>query len=147
MVRVTSNANKLADTMRQHGRDVPRAYADADKKYAKDVVKKARQFTQTEFYTLAELRDMGHPYATRNPRPPMRPHVLSAHSRELHGSWAWNFGWTGDGWRVTVYNSAPHAKYMRGTKYMIARPVLEEAFKRTASLRKRRRQRSIGRGF
>ena len=133
---ITTNAAKLADTMHRRSK-FPEHIRVAMKQNAQVVKAKARQFTQRRFFSLKQLADMGHPYARRNPRPPVKPWIINAQNRALHNAWATTYARTSDGARATVYNRAPYAKYMRGTRYMIERPVIEEAIRRTKSERDR----------
>ena len=135
---ITTNASKLADTMHRRSK-YPAHIAQAMKKNAAVVEKKAKQFTQRRFYSLETLRRMGHPYARRAPNPPVKPHIINRQSGAVHAGWRTHYQRTRDGARATVSNGAAHAKFLRGTRVMIARPVLEEAIKRT----KRERDRNV----
>ena len=143
---LTTNAKKLADTMHRRTK-YPRHVAQAMKQNAKVVKTKARQFTQRRFYSLKQLREMGHPYATRDPRPPVKPWIINRQTGDVHDKWRVHYQRTRDGARATVSNTSAHAKYLRGTRVMIVRGVLEEAIKRTKAERDRNVRNARRRGL
>lgn len=60
-------------------------------------------------------------YARRNPRPPQDPAIINVQSGVFRS--AWTVRKEGSVW--VVENDAPHADFMRGTRLMITRPILE----------------------
>ena len=113
------------------------------------VYKKARQFSQRRFASLADLRRAGHPYARLHPgRLPVAAHIINKQLGKFHRSWRWNFIVGGNmNAKGTIWNAAKYAKFMLGTKYMIERPVLKEALKRTESERDQNIKVARGRAY
>ena len=74
--------------------------------------------------TTKALRTMGHPYAVRDPQTPLDPSLINAQSGDFKRSWKK----TGPkstiaGVVSSVVNTDPKAKYMFGTRKMVARRV------------------------
>lgn len=147
--RITTNAGELAARIRVRGTKYLREIRRANEDNANLVMRKARQFTAQRFFSLAQLRAMGHPYAKRNPFPPVRPHILNRQNGLLHRSWLVRVRRYGDGSTASVVNTAPYAKYMtaEGTTKMIGRPVLDEALARTQPERARNMRNARRRGY
>lgn len=144
---IMSNALRLANTMRRRTKSYVREIGEAVKQNARTVEKKAKQFSQRRFFSTKQLRQMGHPYAVRNPRPPIAPHIISRQSGKFHREWRMTHGKTKDGVFATVYNRAPYARYMRGTRFMIPRDILGEALRRTKAERDANVKRARRRGY
>ena len=146
---ITSNANRLAATMQRRGESYVKEVQQALKKNTKVVYTKARQFSQRRFASLADLRRMGHPYAAKRPgRLPVAAHIINKQLGKFHRSWHWNFIVGTNMAKGTIWNAAPYAKYFtRKTKYMIERPVLKEALKRTKSERNQNMKAARGRAY
>ena len=133
---ITSNANRLAVGLERRGERYLKEIAAATKKNTKVVYKKARQFSQRRFASLADLRRMGYPYARLHPgRLPVAAHIINKQLGKFHRSWHWNFIVGTNMAKGTIWNKAKYAKFMLGTKYMIERPILKEALKRTKAER------------
>jgi len=131
---ITSNAKRLAVGMEWRSENYLKEVSAAIKKNTKVVYTKARQFSQQRFASLADLRRMGHPYAAKHPgRLPVAAHIINKQLGLFHRSWHWNFIVGNNMSKGTIWNAAKYAKFMLGTKYMIERPVLKEALKRTKS--------------
>lgn len=147
--RITTNAGELAARMRARTENYVREVRAANEENARVVMRKARQFTSQRFFSLSQLRKMGHPYAKRAPMPPVRPHILNRQNGRLHNSWLVRVRRYADGSTASVVNTAEYAKYMTadGTTKMIGRPVLEEALKRTAGERARNLRNARRRGY
>lgn len=147
---MTSNAERLAATMTHRTTKYIKEVCEAVRDNGKLLYEKSKQFTNRRWYSLEQLRQMGHPYARRDPRPPVRPHIINRQTGNLHRNWRWNWARTPDGCRATVYNNAFNARFMRdirGTLTMIARPVRAEAIKRTKDARARNLKRARRRGY
>jgi hypothetical protein len=72
----------------------------------------------------ATLRAMGHPYATRDPRPPGPDYLVNAQSGRYRAGWQVSATMTGDTLTVTAENSTSYARFLRdGTRFMISRPL------------------------
>ncbi len=80
-------------------------------------------------YSQAALRRLGHPYAKRSPSPPMAPGIINmGPSKRFRKGWRRvQKGYIMSGPRnalvSTLYNNSPEARFMRGTRYMIERPI------------------------
>jgi len=147
--RITTNAGELAARLRARSEQYAREVRAANEQNANLVMRKARQFTAQRFFSLADLRRMGHPYAKRRPFPPVRPHILNRQNGEVHRAWLVRVRRYADGSTASVVNTAPYAKYMtaEGTTKMIGRPVLEEALERTRGERASNMRRARRRGY
>jgi len=122
--------------MERRGNNYLKEINAATKKSTEAVYTKARQFSQRRFASLADLRKMGHPYAAKHPgRLPVAAHIINKQLGKFHRSWHWNFIVGTNMAKGTIWNAAKYAKFMLGTKYMIERPVLKEALKRTKAER------------
>ena len=91
--------------------------------------------------TRAELRRRGHPYAVRNPTSP-NPQVINAQSGAFRAAWVVRAPVvTGGGVVSSVANISAPARYMGGTRFMVARPLPEavQAAVRAARLVRTRR--------
>lgn len=100
-------------------------------------------------YTLAMLRAMGHPYARRNPKPPMHSGIINRQSGRFYKSWAARSPRvTGDGIASGLSNRAPYSGYLgSGTKRMIKRPTVELIYARIAAQRRARIARAFARAL
>ncbi len=147
--RITTNAGVLAGRLRVRSQQYVKEVREAQKENGDLLLRKCKQFTNQRFFSTSQLRRMGHPYATRDPRPPVRPHILNRQSGALHERWKVNVRNYPDGVTVSVVNTAPYAKYMTedGTTKMIGRPVLEEALRRTQAQRSRNLRNARRRGY
>jgi len=134
---VTSNAKQLSARIERRSAWYVKEIQEATKENGELVRKRARTFTARRYFSLKQLREMGHPYAKRAPRPPVAAHIINRQTGEIHRRWTLTHRRTVDGILVWVTNQAKHAKYMLGTTKMIVRPVLEEAVKRTKPQRDR----------
>jgi len=147
---ITSNANKLSATMGRRGENYLKEVAGAIRKNTRLVYIKARQFSQRRFASLDDLRKMGRPYAAKHPgRPPVRAHIINKQLGKFHRSWHWNFAFGRTQVKGTVWNATRYGKYFtaRGTKFMIARPILEETIKRTQQERDQNIKVARGRAY
>lgn len=144
---VTTNAGNLAKRLRARSQKYVREVKEAQVQNADLLLQKAKQFSQQRFFSLGQLKAMGHPYAKRDPRPPVRPHIINRQGGQFYQSWKRQVRQFGDGVTATVYNTAPHSRYMLGTKLMIERPVLDEAERRTQAARARNLRNARRRGY
>ena len=144
---IVTNAGRLGERLRGSSEKYVHEVREAIRGNAEILRKKARQFSQRRFYSLAQLRKMGHPYATRHPRPPIQAHIINKQSGRLYDSWRINIKPNPDGMTATVFNTAPYSKYMMGTRYMIPRPILDEALERTKAERRRNLHNARRRGY
>lgn len=90
-----------------------------------EVTEKARLLSSGP-YSLQDLRRMGHPYAQRDPRPPLPAGIINVQSGEFISSWRRDGPRReGDDLVSVVYNvDDPVATWLEeGTIKMIARPL------------------------
>lgn len=77
-------------------------------------------------YSLAMLAAMGHPYARRDPNPPMggEAGIINVQTGEFRGAWQTSGPRRMLGAiRSQIVNRSSQARWMHGTKFMIERPV------------------------
>ena len=132
---LTTNAGNLAARMRRRSGKYVAEIRQATRENAETVKRQAQNFSRARYYSLKQLAQMGHPYAVAHPSPPKPAHIINRQSDALNGAWKTAYRLNSDGATATVYNIAPHSKYMMGTKTMIPRPILDEALKRTKRAR------------
>ena len=147
--RITTNAGVLAGRLRVRSEQYVEEVRAAQVANGDLLLKKVKQFTQRRFVSTQQLRKLGHPYAKRDPRPPVRAHILNKQAGLLYSSWKVNVRRYPDGATVSVVNTAPYAKYMtaEGTTKMIGRPIFDEALKRTQEQRQRNLHNARRRGY
>ena len=98
----------------------------AQRKNAFALLQVARQYSEGP-YSLAELRRMGHPYATRHPAAPLDPAIINRQTGRFAASWRLEEVTAGDGSMLRLTNDAPYAGFLKtGTRFMIARPIEEK---------------------
>jgi len=105
----------------------------------------ARQALRAQGRSTAHLVYPGGQPAT--PKLPAAPHIINRQSGKFQEGWRLRTWRRGDRITYDVENTVPYAKRLRGTKYMIERPVLEEAVARTDGLRRRNLERARERGL
>ena len=138
----TSNAGALAARLRRKASSFIPLQVGAMRAATNDVLHEARRLSGRTYATTAKLRAMGHPYARagrgggfgRRLRGgaglPAPPFVLNLQTGRLHGLWR-TLVRRGMGVVTgTVYNLAAYSRFMRGTRKMIERPILQEALRR-----------------
>ncbi len=86
--------------------------------------------------SAAQARRMGHPYAKRDPQTPVDPSVINRQTGTFARSWTVLAPQT-DGSVLTsrVRNLAAYSGYMRGTRYMVPRPIVEAVQEELAPVR------------
>lgn len=144
---IVTNAGNLSGRMKAQTEKYVEEVREAQVQNAKLVMEKAKQFSNQRFFSLQQLRKMGHPYAKRDPRPPVKAHIINRQSGTFYASWQMRVLKNSEGIYASVYNSAPWARYMVGTKKMIARPILDEALFRTQDRRRKNLQNARKRGL
>lgn len=114
-----------------------------------ETLKLAKQLSDTKYYSLAELRKMGHPYSRLSPRPPIQPYVINKQSGSFYEGW-----YRIDGKKLVskkdgstyfrIGNTSPHSGFILlseyGTKQM-HRPIfniLEKVYSKTLEKKVRR---------
>jgi hypothetical protein len=77
-------------------------------------------------YQLSSGRNSlaGHPYSAARPNPAYNPAIINVQSGRFRAAWK-STGPVSIGGRVVskIINDSPEAKYMSGTKRMVARPI------------------------
>jgi hypothetical protein len=115
--------------------DLPREVEGAMQDCADMVLRKAQEYSSNRYFSLRELRKMGHPYAVRyGPASAGIPDFLvNYQSGRFWGSWqAAILRRSGTDYEISVTNTAPWATYLiTGTKKMRQRPIIEAAFEAT----------------
>lgn len=109
--------------MQQRLRDgVVKAEADT----AREAYQQARRLSGGPF-SSADLAQMGHPYARRNPQPPADPALINIQSGRFEAAWQIRLPrWTATGLHTEIRNETPYAGYLdTGTQKMIARPLVQ----------------------
>jgi len=107
------------------------------------IAARARMLSQGPL-SSATLRALGHPYAMRDPRPPLDPAMVNRQTGRFLSSWKYQTELSGNMVSLFVYNDAPWAKYMLGTRKMIARPILKKLVELEAPARFERLRRAFG---
>ena len=146
---IVTNAGNLSGRMKSQSAKYVAEVKQAQKDNAALVLQKVKQFSAQRFFSLPQLRSMGHPYAVRDPRPPVKPHIINRQSGAFYGAWHLRVLSNAQGVFASVYNSAPWARYMvgGGKSKMIARPILDEALRRTQAQRDRNLRNARRRGY
>lgn len=78
--------------------------------------------------SLAELRRRGHPFRRGpfSPGPAAPVEIINVQGGTFRAVWAQRQGdWQDGTLTTTVFNDDPAAQWMPGTKFMVARPVVE----------------------
>lgn len=90
-------------------------------------------------YTREQLRQLGHPYSTRNPRPPAPTGIINVATDVFRRNWKAEGGsWRGDTLESRVVNRSKVAEWLKtGTRRMIARPLPEMVLQQLGDRRKR----------
>lgn len=125
-----SNAEELAAQMAAETGLYMDLLERAIRENAELLVQQCEMFSGTQYYSTAELAAMGHPYATREPNPPMPPFLINKQSGALNEAWNMNTQRTVDAVMAVIWNAAPYSGYMEGPPYtslMIRRPIVDVA--------------------
>jgi hypothetical protein len=118
-------ASDLPAYLRKVSTGLDAAVATAESESLDEHVDKARELSMGP-YSLAQLREMGHPYARANPHPPMHPGIINRQSGRFIEEWTKAFPRWVKGVLVSkAVNEAPYSGFLdRGTKFMIRRPLV-----------------------
>lgn len=85
------------------------------------------------------LRRMGHPFAVRDPQTPIDPSVINAQTGDYRDAWQQQPAEvTPSAVTVRVTNRDRAARYMAGTRRMVARPIIAAVRERLTAERLRR---------
>ena len=96
-------------------------------------------------YSTATLVKMGHPYARRNPHPPQDPSIINRQTGVFWAAWrVIGPEVVGDRLKSRLVNEAPYAYFLdKGTRTMIARPILSRVMAELQPERRRRHAAAI----
>jgi hypothetical protein len=130
MYTVTSNSDALSIRFRQRAVALTHAVLAAEHANAQAAYRQAQRLSSGSVpssYLRRAARQRGAGlYSRRSPAPPGPPEVINAQTTRLKRSWRYYVAWKGDGSQVTLWNTAPYARAMRGTSRMMSRPILEK---------------------
>lgn len=134
----SGSPQQIALLLRRKALQFEQAVRQAEKEAAAEALQIARDLSSGP-YSRAQLRQMGHPYATRRPRPPADPAQVNVQSGQFLA------GWRVSGPRRTVHglttrlvnNSRAARLLLGGTRRMIARPIVERIGTRLSAKRRR----------
>lgn len=118
--------------------EIKRALYDSERVSAHWGVQIAKNLSKGPF-TSAHLKAMGHPYSRRKNRPPMDPAIINKQSGVFLSAWvARPTKETTNSFSTRIENFAPHSTFLiKGTRKMIARPILQRVREKLAPFRRR----------
>ena len=101
------------------------------------VYRQCREWSGREYFTLKELADRDHPYATRHGRGAagIPDWIINRHRGNFHDGWEIRSAPQTGGARAYVTNTSDVAEYLRGTVLMRPRKIQEAAITQTRSER------------
>lgn len=134
---------QIALVLRRKAQALSRAVRESEAASAADALRIARLLSSGTFSSAA-LRRMGHPYR-HGGNPPSPAFIINRQSGRFY------FGWrlvpprkSGGGLVTRVVNDSPQARMLlRGTRRMIARPIVAEVRRRAASARAKRHRAAL----
>lgn len=122
---MTTNAREMG--AKQHWRiaRLRTTLRESNKYNARLLKKRAREYSNLRCHSLADLRRMGHPYATRDPAPPHWPYIHTQSGKFL-AKWYSRTSARGNDFTIEFGNaSGKLAVWLEeGTKKMISRPIM-----------------------
>jgi len=129
MYTITTNSQALSVRFRQRAVALTHAVLAAEHANAQAAYRQAQRLSSgsvpsSYLRQAARARGAGL-YSRRSPAPPGDPAIINAQTSRLKRSWRYYVAWKSDGSQVTLWNTAPYAKAMRGTARMMSRPILE----------------------
>lgn len=98
----------------------------------------AAEMLSSGVYTTADLRELGHPYAKRDPRPPQDAAIINRQTGRFQRSWKPK---RLSAFHAQVINDSPEAEFLakkEGTARMIARPLVERVEEQVKPIYERR---------
>ena len=119
------NPKQCADEIKARMEETKKLVKAAMKDEIKAAMKFAKSMSKGK-YKSVQLARMGHPYATRNPRPPAPTELINRQTGKFLNSFKTdsNLNAINGNWRALLENSSPEAHYLiSGTKTMIERPI------------------------
>lgn len=129
---------EIALKLRRRANALEQSVKDAEKRSAEEALKLAR-FYSSGPYTLSRLASLGHPYASRRPRPPQDAAIINYHAGVFYRGWKIRGPRkSGTGLVTTLFNDSPVARFLlKGTRFMIARPIIRRIRDRLKDTRRR----------
>ncbi len=105
-------------------KNLPRRIQEAEMRTVRRAQAEARKLSSGTFST-ARLRQMGHPYAKRNPRPPQDEAIVNAQSGVFRDAWQTRgVAVDADGTITALVNDSENAgRLVSGRGAAIARPI------------------------
>jgi hypothetical protein len=139
---------QIALLLRRKALQFEREVRQAEKAAAAEALQIARDLSSGP-YSSAQLKAMGHPYATRHPRPPGDVAVINRQSGRFLSGWRISGPRkTKSGLSTRLLNNTPMARILLGgTRYMIARPILKRIGQRVATKRRQLHQQAMRRAL
>jgi len=133
-IKATTNAHQVGVYVRERAGRINWELNRAMEATANQMIRRARKLSSgTVSYEM--MRRMGHPYRKGGPNP-LNPAIINAHRGKFRAGWkkrvftsAARTG--GEGVTIKLWNDADAAKYMRGTKRMVHRPIIRQIIKDT----------------
>lgn len=139
-VMPTFTPAQAARHFREAATSLPAAVIRDEQETVKEAKAKAVQMSSGPHSTAA-LRAAGHPYGRRTRNVNYEAAIINAQSGRFRAAWATTAPrLTGGAVICSVVNGSPEAKFMAGTKNMVARPIADAV---KAAIHPRRRQRLI----
>lgn len=132
---IETNAEQLSQRMAKRGDKYASQMRRANLENA-ELVKRTCEELSHGGVSKQREQMLGNPYSKSHPHPPLPPYIINDQGGTFARSWMVVESDGPDGPAAEVVNTAPHAKYMRGTKHMIERPILQEALRRTEGQRR-----------
>jgi hypothetical protein len=137
---VVTNAGSLALRYRVRAAAITPAMVAAERKNMEIAKKIAIENSSGRFYRLGGIlvgKKRIYPYSRRTPQPPGPPHIANVQSGQMAASWRTQVQATADQIVSTLYNTSDHSRFFNGqpTRYMIARPLLQDVMMKMRSLR------------
>jgi len=126
---------------------VPAAVLAAETEMVKAAKEAAVRLSSGQ-YSAAQLRAAGHPYARRAPNAAYDAAIINAQTGRFRSAFAPILPVLSGGTvRSAVINNSPEARYMTGTRSMIARPIAARTQQTVQPARLLRLRRAIRRAY
>lgn len=128
-----TNAKDLAAAYHYRAQRMRTTMRESNKHNARMLKRKAREYSGLTCHSLADLRRMGHPYATRAPNPPHPAYMIHIQSGGFRAKWYARTRVRGDDYILEFGNASGElAEWLeRGTTKMIPRPIMATIIRET----------------
>ncbi len=129
---------EIALRLRRRAQALEQAVRQAEKQSAEEALKLAR-FYSTGMFSSRQLEKLGHPYSRRRSNPPQDAAIINYHRGVFYRGWKIRpTRKSGTGLVTTLYNDSPVARFLlKGTRFMIPRPILARIRERLKNTRRR----------